>query len=61
VSTLQEIAEAIEKLDMKQQVQLLEDLPRHLKFAPDDIAWSRLGESAFEFWNNSEDAIYDQL
>jgi hypothetical protein len=61
VSTLQEIAEAIEKLDMKQQVQLLEDLPRHLKFSPDDVAWSRLGESAFEFWNNPEDAIYDQL
>ena len=61
MSTLQEIGEAIEQLDVKQQVQLLEDLPRHLKFSPDDIAWARLAESAFDFWNNPEDAIYDQL
>lgn len=61
MSTLQEIGEAIEQLDVKQQVQLLEDLPRHLKISPDDIAWPRLAESAFDFWNNPEDAIYDKL
>jgi hypothetical protein len=61
VSTPQEITQAIEHLDMKQQVQLLEELPRHLKFSPDDIAWSRLAESAFSFWDNPEDAIYDKL
>ena len=61
MSTLQEINEAIEKLDMKQQVQLVEELPRHLKFSLEDVAWSRLAESAFDFWNNPEDAIYDRL
>jgi|HubBroStandDraft_5_1064220.scaffolds.fasta_scaffold1224508_2 hypothetical protein len=60
VSTL-EITDAIEHLDVKQQVQLLEELPRHLKISPDDIAWPRLAESAFSFWNNPEDAIYDGL
>jgi hypothetical protein len=61
MSTVQEITEAIERLDMKGQVQLVEELPRHLKFSLDDMAWTRLAESAFDFWNNQEDAIYDQL
>jgi hypothetical protein len=25
------------------------------------LAWSRLAEPAFEFWNNPEDAVYDQF
>jgi hypothetical protein len=61
VSTVAEINEAIEKLDVKEQVKLLEELPQHLKVSPDDLAWSRLAEPAFEFWNNPEDAIYDNL
>jgi hypothetical protein len=36
-------------------------LPQHLKITPDDLAWPRLAEPAFEFWNNPEDAIYDEL
>ena len=61
MSTLAEISEAIEKLDVKEQIQLLQILPQHLKISPDDLAWSRLAEPAFEFWNNPEDAIYDEL
>jgi len=61
MSTVAEITEAIEKLDVRDQVELLRTLPQHLKVSPDDLAWSRLGEPAFEFWNNPEDAIYDQL
>lgn len=61
MSTVAEINEAIEKLDAKDQVKLLQLLPQHLKISPDDVAWSRLAEPAFEFWDNPEDAIYDQL
>ena len=61
MSTLAEISEAIERLDVKDQIQLLQILPQHLKILPDDLAWSRLAEPAFEFWNNPEDAIYDEL
>ena len=61
MSTVAEISEAIEKLNLRDQVKLLEVLPRHLKIPPEDLAWSRLAEPAFEFWNNPEDAIYDQL
>ena len=61
MSTVAEISEAIEKLDEKDQIQLLRILPEHLKISPDDLAWSRLAEPAFEFWDNAEDAIYDKL
>ena len=61
MSTVLEISEAIEKLGVKEQIELLEVLPGHLKISPDDLAWSRLAEPAFEFWDNPEDAIYDQL
>jgi hypothetical protein len=61
MSTVVEISAAIDKLDVKEQVELLRILPQHLKISADDLAWSRLAEPAFEFWNNPEDAIYDQL
>ena len=61
MSTVAEISEAIEKPDVKEQVELLRVLPQHLKISPDDLAWPRLAEPAFEFWNNPEDAIYDEL
>jgi len=61
MSTVREISEAIEHLDVRQQIRLLEDLPAHLKIQPDDVAWLKAAEPAFKFWNNPEDAIYDQL
>jgi hypothetical protein len=61
VSTVQEISEAIEHLDVRGQMQLLHDLPARLKIQPDDIAWLKAAEPAFEFWNNPEDAVYDEL
>jgi hypothetical protein len=61
VSTVQEISQAIEHLDVRDQMRLLHDLPAHLKIQPDDVAWLKVAEPAFEFWNNPEDAIYDEL
>jgi hypothetical protein len=61
MSTVEEIEKAIERLDVRQQVKLLKELPAHLKISPDDVAWLKLAESAFEFWNNPDDAAYDQL
>lgn len=59
MSTVMEISAAIEKLDVKEQVELLRILPQHLKIPVEDLAWSRMAEPAFEFWNNPEDAIYE--
>jgi hypothetical protein len=61
VSTVAEISEAIEKLDVKQQLELLRVLPGHLKISPENYGWSKLAESAFDFWINPEDAICDKL
>ena len=61
MGTVVEIGEAIETLDVKEQVKLPQILPQHWKISPDDLAWSQLAEPAFEFWNNPEDAIYDEL
>jgi len=61
MSTLEQITGAIERLDLKEQFKLLQELPRHLRISADDIAWSRLAEPSFEFWDNPDDAIYDQL
>ena len=61
MSTIQEIGDAIEKLDVHDQVRLLRELPAHLKIQADEVAWLKAAEPAFEFWNNPEDAIYDQL
>jgi hypothetical protein len=61
VSMIQEISRAIEHLNVRDQMRLLRDLPAHLKIQPDDVAWLKVAEPAFEFWNNLEDAIYDKL
>jgi len=42
-------------------VQLLQALPFHLKISPEDLAWAKVAESSFDFWDNPEDAIYDHL
>jgi hypothetical protein len=61
MSTVEEISQAIKSLDVKSQVQLLRALPQYLKISPEDVAWAQLAEDAFSFWDNDEDAIYDQL
>jgi hypothetical protein len=61
MSSVQEISEAIEHLDVREQIRLLHESPAHLKIQPDDVAWLKVAESAFEFWNNADDTIYDRL
>lgn len=41
MSTVAEINEAIEKLDVPDQVRLLQNLPQHLKIKPGDILWPK--------------------
>ena len=61
MSTVLEITDAIERLDVKAQVALLRELPQHLKITPEDLAWARVAEGSFDFWNNPEDASHDVL
>lgn len=61
MSTVEEVEYAIEQMEVSEQIRLLRELPSHLKITPDAVAWLELSESAFEFWNNLDDAAYDQL
>lgn len=61
MSSVQEIEDAIGRLDVKQQMQLLHDLPAKLKISPEDLAALKNAESAFAFWDNPDDAAYDKL
>lgn len=55
------IFEEIKALSENEQRELLSLLPKVLKLSPEDLLWARLAESAFTFWDNPEDAIYDGL
>jgi hypothetical protein len=61
MSNLCEIEEAIGELDLKQQVQLLRDLAVQLSSQMEDLGWLQASESSFAFWDNEEDAVYDEL
>jgi hypothetical protein len=61
MSTVADIERAIEHLDVKQQVELIRELPKYLKISFEDVAWLQLAEVSFNFWDNPDDAIYDQL
>jgi hypothetical protein len=61
VSSVEEIVRAIERLDVREQLRLLLDLPAHLKISSEDVAAWRNTESAFTFWDNPDDAIYDDV
>jgi len=55
------VIQAIAKFTTEEQRAFLSSLPQVLKIPWEDILWLKLAESAFAFWNNEEDAIYDTL
>ncbi len=59
--SLHDIEQAIEQFPPEDQQRLLAELPRLLKISGVDLAHLKLAESAFQFWENPDDAIYDTL
>lgn len=59
--SVEEILEAVRDLPPEAQQEVLSRLPSVLALSPEELAWLRLAEPAFEFWDNSEDAAYDAL
>jgi hypothetical protein len=55
------IFEEIKGLSGDEQREFLSLLPKVLKLSPEDLLWARLAKSAFTFWDNPEDEIYDEL
>lgn len=58
---IEKIFEEIKSLSVDEQRELLSLLPKALKVSPEDLLWARLAESAFTFWDNPEDEVYDEL
>ena len=58
---LQKVEQEISHLEKDKQKKLLENLPRLLKISLDDLLVLKVAENSFDFWNNPEDSIYDNL
>ena len=58
---MERIFEEIKSLSEKEQKEFLALLPKVFNLSPEDLLWARLAESAFGFWDNPEDEIYDEL
>ena len=59
--SLKEVEQAIGSFEVKDQEKLLKDLPKLLKPSTADLALLKVAESAFDFWDNPQDQIYDNL
>jgi hypothetical protein len=59
--SLEAIKIAIKKLDKKAQQELLQELPKLLGIKAETIRWLKVAEPSFAFWDNEEDAVYDNL
>ena len=61
MSSIAEIEAAIGRLGPAEQRQLLRDLPTLLIPGLQDMEWLEAAEPSFAFWENEEDAVYDDL
>ena len=59
--SLDQLEATITKAPLEQQRMFLAHLPRLLHLPAGDLAMLRTSEQSFEFWDNSDDAVYDQL
>ena len=53
-----QLVQGFRPLEREQFLHLLPDL---LDISPEDYGWLKAAESAFDFWDNKEDAVYDEL
>jgi hypothetical protein len=58
---IDKIFDEIKNLSEDEQKEFLSLLPKALNLSPEDLLWARLAESAFDFWDNPDDQIYDDL
>jgi hypothetical protein len=59
--SIKEVEQAIQSFEVEDQKKLLKDLPKLLKLSAADSGLLKAAESAFGFWDNPEDQIYDNL
>ncbi len=62
LANLKDVEDAIRAFSLDEKRKLLSDLPQLLDgLSPEDENLLKLAESAFAFWDNAEDSIYDDL
>ncbi len=61
VANLKDVEDAIKSFNIEEKRQLISDLPKLLQLSPEDLDLLKLAEPAFQFWDNSDDSIYDSL
>jgi hypothetical protein len=59
--SVEDVLEAVRGLPPEAQREVLARLPSVLSLSQEDLAWLGLAEPAFQFWDNPEDAAYDNL
>ena len=59
--SLKEVEQAIQKFPAELQQKLLTELPQLLKISNADMSLLKLAERSFDFWDNPEDSVYDNL
>lgn len=60
-SSLHRLEQDFAQATPSQQRMFLMRLPQLMDFSPADLALLKTAETAFTFWNNSDDAVYDAL
>jgi len=60
-TTMEKIQEVIADADPEKQRRLLAAMPRLLKIDTGSLRLLKAAEPNFDFWDNDEDAVYDNL
>ena len=58
---IEQIQQAIADADAEKQRQLLAAMPRLLNIDAGSVSLLKAAEPGFDFWDNDEDAVYDNL
>jgi|GEM_PF-1278608 len=58
---VRQVMQIIREFESQERGQFLHLLPTLLNTSSEGYGWLKMAESAFEFWDNEEDAVYDRL
>jgi len=58
---VRQVVQIIREFESQERGQFLYLLPTLLNISSEGYGWLKMAESAFEFWDNEDDAIYDRL
>jgi hypothetical protein len=59
--TIEQIQQAIANADAESQRQLLAAMPQLLNIDAGSVSLLKAAEPSFDFWDNDENAVYDNL